>query len=99
MCSAKGTTVSKFISSATSTIKAHELWSNCEEEELKMAVTQIQRTTMGILYDSAFTSSKDDFELAREIAGTIQLELDDFEIPQKYHSEAPWPFAQLGRKF
>ncbi len=96
ICVSKSAAVKKFMTNASNTIKAHELWNSCEGEEIKMAVTQTQRYIMGTLYDTAFTITKDDIELKRELANTADLDLEDFEIPEKYHSEAPWTFAQLG---
>jgi len=93
-CNSKNSSVIQFMSNTEKLIKDHQLWNN-EEEDIRIAIIQIQRSIMGTLYEHTFVTSNDDIELKKEFTSSIPLDLDKFQVPQKYHSEAPWLLAQL----
>jgi len=68
------------------------LWKGCEEEEIKMAIRQVERNVMVAMHDCMFSVVQEDHVLKQK--QQVYCSLDDFHLPAKYHSEAPWPFAQ-----
>jgi len=79
----------------TKKVNQHELWKGVSERELEFTVRMLERGIMGTLFDSLFQVNSEEAELRKQLdIFREKLTLTDFEIPIKFHSEAPWPLAQ-----
>jgi len=93
----RGAEVKQFIATTRKSITSHALWDNASEEEVLLALKQIERSILGSIHEIIFSKTLDDLYMNKyhqQMCNLkIEIDLAEFDVAPKYHSEAPWYFA------
>lgn len=92
-CSSKSGDVKAFIEATNVAVSKNPLWNKATEEEIRMAVQNIERSLLEKLWEYVDTRVLDDDSLQLSVKAHT-LSLSDMDIAPKYHSGAPWPLVQ-----
>jgi len=94
-CTGMSRVVKQFMKNVLKEISKNSEWKEKRLETL--ALKHLERNLMGYLFKRTFVLLDEDVLLKRRIQDVERrkvLEPADFEIPEKFHTEAPWPSAE-----
>jgi hypothetical protein len=79
-------------------IASDTLWATSSQDEIELAVKQLERDLMIKLFQMTFVVCEEDNELNKMLnQRATQITTNDLLIPHKYQHQAPWELAQKGK--